>query len=194
MNQRTTVIIGAGAVLDFNYDDITFPSTANITDTISKLEIEGLYDKESKVISTIFSKINKIIGNSNKNTDHGSRIFDPRAIPLYGHFLELQQYIDFPNIEYERALIYIIRTVADIINQYNQKFKENILYESWYRHFWSKRVKEWDIFTLNYDTTIENSLIEYEDGFESVLNTNYEHFIKNYRRSIIYMDVLIMQN
>ena len=206
MNQRTTVIIGAGAVLDFNYDDITFPSTANITDTISKLEIEGLYDKESKVISTIFSKINKIIGNSNnkvnfeelysllehlwtintisnKNTDHGSRIFDPRAIPLYGHFLELQQYIDFPNIEYERALIYIIRTVADIINQYNQKFKENILYESWYRHFWSKRVKEWDIFTLNYDTTIENSLIEYEDGFESVLNTNYEHFnpIKLYK-------------
>ena len=67
MNQRTTVIIGAGAVLDFNYDDITFPSTANITDTISKLEIEGLYYKESKVISTLYSEINKIIDNSNNN-------------------------------------------------------------------------------------------------------------------------------
>ena len=200
MKQRTTVIIGAGAVLDFNFDNITYPSTANITDIISRIKVEGLYNKESNIISTIYSEINQIIEKSsnitinfeelysllehlwtintisNKNTDYGSRIYSPRAIPLYGHFVDLQKHIDFPNIEYERALINIISTITNIINQYNQKFNENILYESWYRQFWKNREKQWDIFTLNYDTTIENSLTEYEDGFESVHNTNYEHF------------------
>lgn len=200
MTHRTTVIIGAGAILDFNFDTITFPSTSNITNIISKLKIEGLYDKESNIISTIYSAVNQIIEKSsnitinfeelysllehlwtintisNKNTDYGSRIYSPRAIPLYGHFVDLQKHIDFPDIEYERALIHIIMTVTNIINQYNQKFEENILYEGWYRQFWKNGVNKWDIFTLNYDTTIENSLTEYEDGFESVHNTNYEHF------------------
>lgn len=205
MNQRTTVIIGAGAILDFNFDNIILPSTANITDIISKLTVHGLDNENSTIIPTIYAEINQIIKNinnryvkfndlnfeelysiiehlwsinvvSNKNTDYGSRIYSPRAIPLYGYFLNLQQNIDYPNIEYERALICIVRTIIDIIYQYNKRFQDNILVESWYRQFWSNRLNTWDIFTLNYDTTIENSLTEFEDGFESVPNKDYEHF------------------
>lgn len=31
MSKRVTSIVGAGAVLDFDFEDKTFPSTANIT-------------------------------------------------------------------------------------------------------------------------------------------------------------------
>lgn len=38
--KRTTVILGAGAVLDFDFSEITFPSTSNITDKIVDIKVQ----------------------------------------------------------------------------------------------------------------------------------------------------------
>lgn len=57
----------------------------------------------------------------------------------------------------------------EFINHYDEYFaqhKHDIC--KWYFDFWSNTTFKWDVFTLNYDTTIENSLDEYEDGFEDI--------------------------
>lgn len=87
---------------------------------------------------------------------------------------EIQQ---FPSIEYERALYAITKAIIEIIDAYDSRFLQNVNNESWYRKFWSDVPKKWDIFTFNYDNTVENSLQEFEDGFESSSDgEDYEHF------------------
>ena len=55
-----------------------------------------------------------------------------------------------------------------IVNQYDTSFSENMTSERWYRDFWKSLSGKTDIFNLNYNNTIENSLGEYEDGFPPV--------------------------
>ena len=56
----------------------------------------------------------------------------------------------------------------DIVNQYDAFFEEDTFREQWYRDFWKSLSGRFNIFNLNYDNTIENSLGEYEDGFPSI--------------------------
>lgn len=60
------------------------------------------------------------------------------------------------------------KTVMDIVDQYDTAFNEDKLAEQWYRDFWKSMSGRSNIFNLNYDNTIENSLDEYEDGFPSI--------------------------
>ena len=76
---------------------------------------------------------------------------------------------DIETIEYKRAAYALQENVMEIINQYDSIFSENRSTESWYRKFWQSFLAA-NIFTLNYDSTIEVSLGEYEDGFENVSN------------------------
>jgi hypothetical protein len=55
--KRTTVILGAGAVLDFNFSEITFPSTSNISEKIVDIKVQGLNVDQSDLISVINIKI-----------------------------------------------------------------------------------------------------------------------------------------
>ncbi len=55
-----------------------------------------------------------------------------------------------------------------IVNQYDASFNEDTSTERWYRDFWKSFSGRSNIFNLNYDNTIENSLGEYEDGFPSI--------------------------
>lgn len=50
MGKRVTSIVGAGAVLDFDFEDKTFPSTANITQKVVGQTIPGLDGEESDLI------------------------------------------------------------------------------------------------------------------------------------------------
>ncbi len=60
---------------------------------------------------------------------------------------------------------FIIR-IMDIINDYNQVFEGGDFDNNWYRDFFARFHVDSDFFILNYDTTIENSIKEYEDGYE----------------------------
>ena len=53
----------------------------------------------------------------------------------------------------------------DIVDQYDSSFREDTTSELWYREFWQSLSGRSNIFNLNYDNTIENTLGEYEDGF-----------------------------
>ncbi len=69
----------------------------------------------------------------------------------------------------------LIETIADEVNKYDINFKESSKYD-WYKEFWAKCEIKWDITTLNYDTTIENSFNNnIEDGFEDS-GDNYYRF------------------
>ena len=56
----------------------------------------------------------------------------------------------------------------DNVDQYDTAFNEDKLAEQWYRDFWKSMSGRSNIFNLNYDNTIEDSLDEYEDGFSSI--------------------------
>lgn len=107
-------------------------------------------------------------------TEYLSPQIRPFVASLLKPIDEIQQ---FPSIEYERALYAITKAIIEIIDAYDSRFLQNVNNESWYRKFWSDVPKKWDIFTFNYDNTVENSLQEFEDGFESSSDgEDYEHF------------------
>lgn len=68
--------------------------------------------------------------------------------------------------ELNQCLEEYIRRIMNIVNQYDDYFRTHINSPEcrWYKNFWSTRKLKWDVFNLNYDTTIEQC-IPYEDGF-----------------------------
>jgi hypothetical protein len=203
--KRATVVLGAGGVLDFDFSNITFPSTQNITNKIVNLKVQGLYQEQSEIISAIYKKI-KETGDqiyiqrdlhrqfkyqvnfeelffvleslySFNGTFQGEYLF-PEIRPLIASLVKpIDEIQHYPSIEYYRALYAITKAIIEIIDEYDAKFLHDANNEVWYRKFWSDVPSRWDIFTFNYDNTIENSLKEYEDGFEpSCDGGNYEHF------------------
>lgn len=193
-----TTIVGAGAVLDFDYkyQDSIFPSSRNITDCIKNLKVQDVNNKESDVISQVY----------NIACNRLSQIYEKRGIrkqyelnfeELYFLLESLLSYtktgIDYLNpygcsplsmlicvrdelqkyyhVEYERALTKILKVIIEIIARYDNHFKECTDSEAWYRNFWKGIANvKYDIFTFNYDTTIEQSIEDYEDGFEIIDN------------------------
>lgn len=84
---------------------------------------------------------------------------------------------DLQTYDYIRAADELQKTVMNIVNQYDTAFNEDKLAEQWYRDFWKSMSGRSNIFNLNYDNTIENSLDEYEDGFPSIKDEeDYSHF------------------
>ena len=55
-----TTIIGAGAVLDFDYEypNSIIPSTKNITNAIRELKVQDIDNKELDVISQVYNLVN----------------------------------------------------------------------------------------------------------------------------------------
>ena len=194
--KHITTIVGAGAVLDFNYNypNAIVPSTKNITDSIIKLKIQSLDNNQSDVIGTIYNLavnalsstyqlpelrkdfdlnfeelyfiIESMLSFPNKGTEH----YSPYGLsPLFALLKEKEELTSYYDIEYIRALYAIVHKIFDIINIYDSYFYSNPQNELWYRRFWQgKENIKYDIFTFNYDTTIEQSIIDYEDGFEVI--------------------------
>lgn len=203
--KRTTVILGAGAVLDFNFSGITFPSTSNITEKIIDIKVQGLDVEQSDLISVVNKRI-KESGDQiyierelqrqfkyhvnfeelfftletlySFNGTFQNEYLSPQIRPFVASLLKpIDEIKQYPSIEYYRALIAITRTIIGIIDEYDSRFLIDYNNERWYRKFWSDDPNEWDIFTFNYDNTVENSLQEFEDGFESSSDgEDYEHF------------------
>ncbi|MCR5532622.1 MAG: SIR2 family protein [Paludibacteraceae bacterium] len=78
-----------------------------------------------------------------------------------------------PN-EVLKSMYMELMSLINVYNTYFEQEKNNAL--SWYTNFWKGPQNIiWDIFTFNYDTTIETSLQEYIDGYYS-LSGDYQHF------------------
>lgn len=197
MVRRTTAIIGAGAVLDFDFKDLLKPTTANITKAVVQQKIQDFDERDSDLIKQIYNLIYEASRSEYLKFHPAVKVYEPNI--TFEHLFEVietlysyngkwnHEQFPFPlisalvksdlhheSIEYYRALIAIIEKVFEIVLSYDERFKENGR-ELWYKDFWKRFEGNVDVFNLNYDTTIENSLENYVDGFVG-FTQDYERF------------------
>ena len=189
MGNGVTIIVGAGAVLDFNHKGI-FPSVYNITEEVLKQNVQKVDGGESQLLRELYDivikKLKKVSAiNSRKlpqlNFENLLHVIEMciaysgcwskeyiswLAYPEFGTLIHpVKSLKNVHTYDYIRAAYELQKTVMDIVNQYDTSFRENPTTEQWYRDFWKSLSGRSNIFNLNYDNTIENSLGEYEDGF-----------------------------
>ena len=88
------------------------------------------------------------------------------ALPVFGTLIQPDDFLkDIQTYDYVRAAFGLQKKVMDIVDQYDSSFRDDTTTEQWYRGFWRALSGISNIYNLNYDNTIENSLGEYEDGF-----------------------------
>ena len=194
MNDAVTIIVGAGAVLDFKYKGIV-PSVENITKEVLKIPVQKVDGSEWLLINELYKHIYgslKEVGNPDtRKFIHPQINFEDLLhvlemcltysscwhdeylqwsyFPQFGSLVEPKELMkSIDTIEYRRAAYLLENRVMEIVNQYDSAFKENSSTEGWYRDFWKSLSGKANIFNLNYDNTIENSLGEYEDGFPPI--------------------------
>ena len=194
MNDTVTIIVGAGAVLDFDHKGIS-PSVKNITDEVLKLSIQKVDGGERPLLRELYDYI---VGKLNQvGRPEVNRYIPPQinfesllhvvemcisysscwhkeltswpALPEFGTLIQPDEFLNnIQTYDYIRAAYGLQNTVMSIVNQYNASFNEDTSTERWYRDFWKSLSGRSNIFNLNYDNTIENSLGEYEDGFSPI--------------------------
>lgn len=191
MCRRTTTILGAGAVLDFDFQGKTAPTTWNITNKLLNQTIQGLEEDSVDLIQQIYNSLVENVRKAYINLHPSIKHYDPQinfeqlfdvieTLASYNTAWQKEGYpfpldcffispkVHYHSIEYFRALETMVKTILDIINAYNDDFAQNGDKELWYRNFWKGFNGRNDIFNFNYDTTVENSLAEeYNDGFIS---------------------------
>ncbi len=193
MAEDVTIIVGAGAVLDFEHKGIV-PSVENITEEVLKLPVQKVDGSEWLLINELYKYIYsslKQVGNPETrkfirpqiNFEDLLHVLEMcltysscwhneylqwSVFPLFGSLTDPKNYLKcIDTIEYKRAAYLLEKRVMEIVSQYDSAFKENSSSEDWYRNFW-RLIKKGNVFTLNYDTTIEESVEDYEDGFEKM--------------------------
>ena len=192
MNDAVTIIVGAGAVLDFDHKGI-FPSVKNITDEVLKLSIQKVDGGERPLLHEIYDhvvkKLNRVLKTNHIKPPQlnfesllhvlemciaysscwNKEYISWHALPEFGTLIQPDDFLkDIQTYDYIRGAYELQKTVMSIVNQYNTAFCEEKLAERWYRDFWKSLSGKSNIFNLNYDNTIENSLGEYEDGFPPI--------------------------
>ena len=191
MNNAVTIIVGAGAVMDFEHKGIT-PSVKNITEEVLKQSIQKVNGGERLLLRDINDHVVKQLNQVGR--PEVNRFIPPQlnfesllqviemclaysgcwhheyvswpAVPEFGTLIHPEGFLnDIETYDYVRAAYSLQETVMGIVNQYDTSFSEDTSSEQWYRDFWRSFSGRSNIFNLNYDNTIENSLGEYEDGF-----------------------------
>lgn len=198
-----TIVVGAGAVLDFEHKGIV-PSVKSITEEVLKLSIQKVDGGERLLLLDIYNHVVKRLGEV--GCPEVNRYFHPQlnfenllhviemcisyssswhkeytswlAVPEFGTLIQPDEFLnDIQTYDYIRAADGLQETVMSIVNQYDTSFREDESTEQWYRDFWKSLSWRSNIFNLNYDNTIENSLGEFEDGFPPVVDgEDYSRF------------------
>lgn len=176
---RVTVLLGAGATFDLDA-----PTTEQLTDNIIKKKLD-LFHSKSDLLKSI-SKILKNYYEPHKvNFEHIIHVLEmletykwgwttPGNIkykPPISPFIKprYKRYIK-GDISLSTAKRVLIETIATEVNKYDLNFQNSDQY-NWFKSFWADNEINWDVTTLNYDTTIEKSLNDnFEDGFEDCGN------------------------
>lgn len=187
MSKRVTSILGAGAVLDFDFGDLTIPTTINITSQVIDLKIRGLDSEESGLIRFIYDKIVEASRKEYRRMHPVINYYEPSIsfedlfdvieslhsfsgtwkhehfpFPLISTLVNSD--LDYSSVEYYNAMVVIVEKIIEIVSAYDKKFRESGR-EQWYKDFWRGFAGELDVFNLNYDSTVEFSLSKFKDGF-----------------------------
>lgn len=193
--KRITAIVGAGAVLDFDLPEgIQKPSTRYITDEVVALdlkepltnvpiiEIKEAYEllkKEYPVqphFEMLFHVLEMWYAYGFVWKDPKSAPSNPDMNPVFAPFVKPRIWFNLDNVR--TAIHYFLLKVMDIVNSYNAPYLADESFNRWYRDFWKEYKGCWDVFNFNYDTTIEHSLDNCEDGFEDIPGQkDFQHFV-----------------
>lgn len=89
-------------------------------------------------------------------------------VPPFTYFEDLT--VNYSISEIQQVMKQFITYLMDAVDQYNSFYIENKNNGANFPfcNFWATTSYKWDAFTLNYDTTLENSLPSYEDGFVAI--------------------------
>ena len=192
MKDATTIIVGAGAVLDFEHKGV-FPSVQNITEEVLKQNIHKVEGGERPLLRElyyhVYNKLNKASGFNyikppQLNFENLLHVIEMciaysgcwrkkyifwLSFPEFGTLIQPVKFLkEIHTYDYIRGAYELQKTVMSIVNQYDTYFCEDKSMEQWYRNFWKSLSGRSNIFNLNYDNTIENSLGEFEDGFPPI--------------------------
>ena len=207
---RATIIVGAGAPLDFTLPaPLIKPSTWNITQEVIKpysFPSITLTVKTVQTVKKIYDCLMRTFPAGRQNDwksfekpkpeinfeqlfhvlemyqsfdrPWNRKCFNPDVYPEFAPFTKRRIKLDQESLHYVTQEF--IHRIMVFVSQYDTYFRDNIETESWYRDFFRAFEGKSDIFTFNYDTTIENSLKSYEDGYEQLCDDeDFQRFNPN---------------
>lgn len=197
MNRRTTAVLGAGAVLDFDFNGQPKPTTNYITEKVVGEKIQGYDEIDSELIKHIYNLVVDASRAEYLRLHHEVRHYDPtisfedlfEVIEMLFSYSGTWKHEHYPfslisalvksdlnnySVDYERAMHAIIKKIVEIVITYDELFKKDGR-ENWYKGFWKAFDGKLDVFNLNYDTTVEYSLGDYVDGYVP-FTQDYERF------------------
>lgn len=197
MNRRTTAVLGAGAVLDFDFNGQPKPTTKYITEKVVGEKIQGYDEIDSELIKHIYKFVVDASRAEYLRPHPEVRHYDPsisfedlfeviETLFSYSGTWKHEHYpfslisalvksdLDNYSVDYERAMHAIINKFVEIVIAYDELFKKDGR-ENWYKGFWKAFDGNLDVFNLNYDTTVEYSLGDYVDGYVP-FTQDYERF------------------
>ena len=159
MGNRVTIIVGAGAVLDFDHKG-TFPSVKNITDEVLKQSIQKVEGGERPLLRELYDhvvrKLNRVLETNHimppqlhfENLLHviemciaysggwHKKYVSWIPFPEFGTLIQPVKFLkDIHTYDYIRAAYELQKTVMSIVNQYDTIFCEDKSSEHWYRDF-----------------------------------------------------------
>jgi len=198
---RVTMIMGAGSVLDMDFPcGVIRPSTLNITNEVIQPYKNVLHPRRKiKVVEQIYQLLKSKFPvdqnlwwvNNPEPIIHFEILFhvmeqllsyervwsgnnkNPDIFPHFAPFTK--QNFKFSHQDLRQIMWDFIIRIMEIVNNYNEYFKNDKGKEDWYRDFFKSDFC-WDVFNFNYDTTVEQCLGEYEDGFEQIADRLEEVF------------------
>lgn len=193
--KRITVLLGAGVPLNLISQGDFFPSTKNITNEVLNNPYE-VYDMNTRntsighLIHDIYVRLCEAYhpeAIDPSDPDNAAKVhfeilfyilemFEtyerscqrttvPKYVNKIAPFVQLDNFNIDPT-EFYAASKHLIDTIIRCVRKYDDVFSD--LGNDWYRDFWRKNCKGWDVFNLNYDTTVEQSISDYEDGYEDI--------------------------
>lgn len=197
MKRRTTAVLGAGAVLDFDFGGREKPTTKYITDAVVEQKIYGYDEIDSDLIKHIYTQIVDASRSEYMRLHPAIRRYEPtvtfedlfeviETLYSYNGTWKHEHYpfslistlvkcdLDYYSVDYYHAMMAIIKKIAEIVDAYDEQFQEPSK-DLWYKGFWQSFDGYLDVFNLNYDTTVERSLGDYVDGFVG-FTPGYERF------------------
>lgn len=192
--KRVTVVMGAGAVLDFSFPDgVIKPTTNNITDVVRQPYRSSIPNDHSvNIVEDAYKLLEASYGDATNVCVNFEMVY--HALETYFSFNNVWELgcrnkdmypVFAPFTKPERCYKqqdlmiilkeYLIR-IVEIVNAYDKYFANNKDKEQWYVDFFKSSKFKWDVFNFNYDTTVENCLEKYEDGFGKVDETGLRNF------------------
>lgn len=195
------MIMGAGAPLDLVLpEDVIWPSTKNITSEVRKpYDMVLKPGTQTNLVERIYQHLMKVFpvnqniwwDNNPQPNIHFEILFhvleqlraydwvwreqckNPSMYPYFAPFTSCNFF--FSQEELNEVMKPFIMRIMDIVNDYNEYYRNNMAAEGWFPDFF-KMAHKWDVFNFNYDTMVEDSLNAYEDGYEDVIGENYQKF------------------